>query len=238
MVKQSKGLRCFLIYSAFILFLSRGILVAEASQRDSINSESDFASAEQAVLDVLDLKQMDVLDVLKLISQKSGLNIIASNNVNGRVTVYLKNMKVIEVLRTIVDSYGWAYVREKNVIKVMTAKEYEIKYGYKFGQEIKTRIVQLIYANTPDLLAILNQVKSSSGKVIADEKTRTLILMDESSKLDEMEQIIERVDVSVETKIFDLSYAKAEDISNKISEVLSPDLGTMKFDKRSNTVLV
>ncbi|MBU4333071.1 MAG: hypothetical protein KKD07_01370, partial [Candidatus Omnitrophica bacterium] len=239
MIKYSnRVVRNIFIASAFSVFVSSGIMIAEASQKEIMNTDPVFADAQQAVLDVLDLKQMEVLDVLKLISQKSGLNIIASNNVNGRITVYLKDMNVIDVLRIIVDSNGWAYVEEKNLIKVMTAKEYETKYGYKFGQEIQTRIVQLIYAHTSDLLAILNQVKSSSGKVIADEKTGTLILMDESPKLDEMEHIIQRVDVAVETKIFDLSYAKAEGISSKISEVLSPNLGTMKFDKRSNTVIV
>lgn len=238
MIKHRKGLKSVLIFSAIICFvLGRGLL-SEASEGSVLNNGSNLASADQVVLDILDLKQMDVLDVLKLISQKSGLNIVASNNVNGRVTVYLKDMKVLEVLRIIVDSYGWAYVVESNVIKIMTAKEYETKYGYNFGQKFETRIVQLVYANTADLLAILNQVKSSSGKVIVDEKTGTLILKDESPKLDEMEQIIKKVDVSVETKIFDLNYAKAEDISNKISEVLSPSLGTMKFDNRSNTVIV
>jgi len=72
----------------------------------------------------------------------------------------------------------WAYVQEENIIKVMTVQEYELKYGYKFGQEINTRIIQLQYANTADLLAILNQVKSGSGKVIGDEKTRGINAVD------------------------------------------------------------
>src|SRR3989338_3957128 len=45
---------------------------------------------EKQVIDVLDLKNMDILDVLKLISQKSGLNIIAGQDVRGRITVFLK----------------------------------------------------------------------------------------------------------------------------------------------------
>ncbi|HBG61094.1 MAG: hypothetical protein A2Y03_11530 [Omnitrophica WOR_2 bacterium GWF2_38_59] len=239
MIEYTKRtIRIFLVAIVLSAFVPVCIMAADASLQESLNTDAGSEYAQQAVLDVLDLKQIEVLDVLKLISQKSGLNIIASNNVSGRITVYLKDMSVLEVLSVIVDSNGWAYVRENNVIKVMTAKEYESKYGYKFGQEIQTRIVQLIYANTADLVAILNQVRSSSGKVIADEKTGTLILMDESVKLDEMEDIVKRVDVPVETKIFDLSYAKAEGISAKIAEVLSPSLGTMRFDKRSNTVIV
>ena len=43
---------------------------------------------EKQIIDVLDLKNMDILDVLKLISQKSGLNIIAGQDVRGRITVF------------------------------------------------------------------------------------------------------------------------------------------------------
>lgn len=238
MLMRKKVFRQVLFFCVLICFLFGIMLKVEAVQTGYGYETSSFELAEESIIDVLDLEQIEVLDVLKLISQKSGLNIIASSNVNGRVTVYLKDMKVLEILRTIVDSYGWAYVKEKNVIKVMTAREYESKYGYKFGQEIETRIVQLMYADTTDLLTILNQVRSSSGKVIVDPKTRTLVLMDERPKLDEMEHIIKRLDVAVETRVFDLSYAKVESIAKKISEVLSPNLGIMKFDERSNMVIV
>jgi len=97
-------------------------------------------TGRSAMLDVLDLKGMDILDVLKLISQKSGLNIVAGQAVKGRVTVYLKHIEVLESLRIIVEAYGWAYAKDGDIIKVMTAKEYEDKYGHKFGHNIQTRI--------------------------------------------------------------------------------------------------
>ena len=40
----------------------------------------------------LELKGMDVLDVLRLLSIKSGLNIVAGANVRGRVTLFLKEV--------------------------------------------------------------------------------------------------------------------------------------------------
>ena len=197
-----------------------------------------YSAGKPVILDVLDLKNIDILDVLKLISQKSALNIVAGQNVTGRITVYLKNMEVQEALKIIVDAYGWAFAKEGQVLKVMTAKDFETKYGYKFGETLQTRIVQLLFANVPDVLAVLNQVKSASGKIISDEKSNTLILMDSPSKLEEMDKIIKRIDVPVQTEVFDLSYAKAEDISKKIAEALTPSLGKMRFDERSNKVIV
>ncbi len=189
-------------------------------------------------LDILDLKNMDISDVLKLISQKSGLNIVASQNVRGKITVYLKNIEVLEALRIIVDAYGWAYAKENEIIIVSTDKEYEDKYGRKFGEEVQTQIKPLMFASAADILATLNQIKSLSGKIIADDKSNSLILIDTPSKLDEMVMIISSLDVPIKTQIFNLSYSDAEEISGKITEILTPSIGKMKFDKRSNAIVV
>lgn len=204
----------------------------------NINVQPANGKGKSTYLDVLDLKNMDVMDVFKLISQKSGVNIVAGQNVKGRVTVYLKGVDVQDALRIIVDAYGWAYTKDGDIVKIITAQEYEAKYGQKFGQETETRIQQLGHISPTDLAVVLNQIKSTVGKVIPDEKSSSVILIDEPKKLDEMGMIITRMDVPITTETFDLSYAQAEEISGKISEVLTPVVGKMKFDKRSNRIVV
>ncbi len=211
---------------------------AGEARPDGPPAAASIQTKDRKILDVLDLKNMDVLDVLKLISQKSGLNIVAGQNVKGRVTVFLKDVEVREALRIIVEAYGWAYTKDGEIIKVMTDQEYEAKYGHKFGQEIQTRIRQLLFAKPTAVTAVLNEVKGKTGKIIADEKSSILILMDDAAKLEEMEMIIGRLDVPTETEVFDLGYAKAEDLSAKIAEALTPSVGTMKFDERSNRIVV
>ncbi len=193
---------------------------------------------ERQIIDVLDLKDMDILDVLKLISQKSGLNIVAAETVKGRVTVFLKNIEVLSALQIIIEAYGWVCVKDNDIFKVMTAAEYESKYDRKFGQETQTRIKQLQFAKATEVATILNEIKGKSGKIIADDKSGTVILVDGPQRLDDMEAVLEKIDVPIETQIFDLGYATAEEISDKISEILTPSLGTMKFDERSNKVVI
>lgn len=60
------------------------------------------------------------------------------------------------------------------------------------------------------------------GKIIAEDKSGTIILIDDPKKMDAMEEVIRTIDVPIQTEVFDLGYAKAEDISNKVSEVLTP----------------
>src|SRR3989338_3008812 len=88
----------------------------------------DQKSKESIVIDVLELKDMEIADVLKLISKKSGLNIVAGKNVKGKITIYLKNVEVRDALRIILESNDMAYAEEDGIIKVMGAKDYELAY--------------------------------------------------------------------------------------------------------------
>ena len=196
------------------------------------------SSSDILMIDVLELKDMDIGDVLKLISKKTGLNIVTGQNVKGRITIYLKNVNAYDVLRIVLESNDLAYSEEGGIIRVMTAQEFERTYGHKFGEKTKLKIVQLKYTSAADAAALLTQIKSIVGKIIADEKSNTLVLMDVPDQLAAMETFLKGIDVPITTKVFDLSYAQAEDISKKVSETLTKNIGTIKSDKRSNKIIV
>ncbi|MBF0483101.1 MAG: type II secretion system protein GspD [Candidatus Omnitrophica bacterium] len=210
---------------------------AQVTMQEEKPVKASLANAER-MIDVLDLKGVDVNDVIKMVAKKSGLNIVASQNVKGQVTVYLRDMKVLEVLKVIVTSYGWAFVQEDAVVKIMTAQEYEERYGRKFGRKYETRIKQLTSAKASEVAALLNQLKTTGGSVIADDKSGTLVLIDDAAALERMENVILKADRPVVSKVFKLSYAKTADIGPKIEAALTPDLGKSRSDERSNTLVV
>ena len=193
---------------------------------------------EGIMVDVLELKNMDIVDILKLLSQKSGLNIVAGNGVQGKVTIYLKDVRLKDTLYIILDANDLAYKVEDGVIRVMPAREFEQRYGYKFGGKIQTRILHLSHAEVPDVVALLNQMKSSTGKIIFDVKSGTVVLMDSSAKLMDMEDLVKEIDVPIAVEVFELSYAKAKDVSAKIAEMLTKNVGSMRFDEVSNKIVV
>ena len=193
---------------------------------------------EDRVIDVLQLKEMEIMDVLKLLSQKSNLNIIAGKDVQGKVTIYLKDVKLRDALRIILDANDLAYKVEDDIVRVMSAKEFESRYGYKFGGNMETSIIHLVFINVTDVVAVLNQLKSSSGKIVSDTKSNTLVLMDAPEQLQIMEKLIREIDVPIETAVFELSYATAKEVAGKITEVLTANVGSVKFDDRSNKIVV
>ena len=66
----------------------------------------------------VDFKDADVHDVLKIISYKSGVNIVAGPEVTGVVTIKLDDVPWQQALDVILETYGYAYEQRGNIIVV------------------------------------------------------------------------------------------------------------------------
>lgn len=185
----------------------------------------------------LDLKGVDILDVLKLLSQRSGLNFVAGRNVSGRVTIFANDVDVWEAFELIADANDLAYEKRGDMVSVMMARDYELLYGEKFQERGEHLVIPLKYAKVVQAATVLNQIKSSVGRVVADEASNTLVLNDVPAKLQEMRDLLKHLDRPNETRVYPLSYAEAEQLKEKIQELLTP-VGTFSFDARSNKVVV
>jgi len=189
----------------------------------------------------LDIKGMDIIDVLKLLSSEGKLNIVTGKNVTGRVSMFLKDVDVWDAFEIIIAANGLAYEIQGDIIKVMNARDYELTYGEKFDDRKVLRTQKLEYANAKDVSAALAQIKSALGKVVVDEASNTIIFLDVPERIKDMEEIIRETDTPtepLETKVFDLNYAESDKLTEKIQEVLTKEVGIVKTDERTNKIVV
>ncbi|MFH1338987.1 MAG: TonB family protein [Candidatus Omnitrophota bacterium] len=186
----------------------------------------------------LDIKGMDILDVLKMFSQRANINIVAGKNVTGRVTMFLNDVDVWEAFEIILLANDLAYERKGEIINVMTARDYELIHGKKFAEQKQLLTLSVKYAKVTNLMQVLNQVKSNIGIVAIDEPSNTLIIMDTPDKLNQMKQVVKDLDQPLETKVFNLNYAQAEDINSKIQELVTKGIGSARIDERTNRIVV
>jgi len=186
----------------------------------------------------LDIKGMDILDVFKILSMRSNLNIVAGKNVRGNVTMFLKDVDVWDVFEIILAANDLAYEKRGNIINVMTQRDYELIYGEKYEDRREVKTVKIKYARVEDILAALNQIKTNIGKVVADESSKSVVLMDVPYKIKEMEKIIESLDTPVITKVYELKYAKVADLKDKITEMLTKNIGSARIDQRTSKIAI
>lgn len=186
----------------------------------------------------LDFKSMDIVDVLKLLAQRGDMNISISKNVRGKVTIFLKDVDIYDAFEIVLASNGLAYEEKNGIINVMTERDYELLYGTKFSDKREIKIFQLKYAKVATASKALDQVKTKIGKIVTDESSNTLVVIDAPHAVFMAEKVIESIDLPTETRIFGLDYAKAEDIKPKIEERLTENVGTIQVDERTNKVVV
>jgi type II secretory pathway component GspD/PulD (secretin) len=186
----------------------------------------------------LDIKGMDIIDVLKILAMRGNLNIVAGKNVRGKVTVFLKDVEVKEALEIILLANGLAYEKKGDIINVMTERDYELLYGEKSSDKRAVKVIRLNYAKAREVGKSLSQIKTKIGKVIVDEDSNTVVLIDVPQSIEEMCQIVKSMDLPTQTKTFVLSYAQAKDLEEKIKESLSKNVGELKIDERMNKIVV
>jgi type IV pilus secretin PilQ/predicted competence protein len=146
-------------------------------------------------LDVLELKDMDINDVFKLLSARTGLNIVAGKTIQGRVTMFLRDVDARDALSIILSSNGLAYEEKRGMLEIMTAQEYEEKHGFKFGVDMNTEVFDISYGKAEDVVkSILSMSTRDLGHIEFDEVTNKIIVTDTLPRLAAMRRVIASMD--------------------------------------------
>jgi type II secretory pathway component GspD/PulD (secretin) len=111
-------------------------------------------------------------------------------------------------------------------------------YGQRYNEKRQVTSFTLTYAKPKDVFAALESLKSEIGRVIVDESSGTVILMDTPERVELMRQKTTEIDRPKDTEIFDLQYAKAADLSKQVASSLTEGVGELRVDERTNRIMV
>jgi type II secretory pathway component GspD/PulD (secretin) len=186
----------------------------------------------------LDLKGIDVNELFKVLSEKSGMTIITTPGVSGRVTVFMDRLSFDDALDVVATMQDLAYDKKGSVVKVMTASEYEKAFGKKFGERKETVTVKLAYAKPANVLAVISSLKSDLGKIISDESTGTIIIIDTPQAAGLIVDTVKELDKPLESEVFDINYARFADLKGYLNDLITPGVGQIIVDERSAKVVV
>ncbi len=207
--------------------------------RLGLQEETEIKSPlEQSHIDVLDVKDQSIREVIESISQKGNLDIRVDESVQGRVTIYLKDLKASDALAVVLETNGLAFKEEDGVYYVMPPDKFREKYSYGFGQQKQIKEVVIEHADILSLEEILNGMKSESGYIHFDKESHSFILEDSPGKVSDMTKFIRDFDVAKETKRFILKNHKASEIASSLQESLTQSVGRLDFEGDSQEIEV
>jgi type IV pilus assembly protein PilQ len=188
----------------------------------------------------MDFVNADVTNILRLIGEVSNLNIIWGPEVKGKVSMRLKNVPWDQALDLVLANNNLAKRREGNVIWVTTRaqmsqieqeelkKEQDIQKRLmeqkKMEEElqakepVETQYITINYVDVENIKGIIEKtVKSPTGKVTVDKKSRTIIMTDGVSKIEEAKAVAKKLDkptkqVMIEARIVEASTTFSRDL--------------------------
>ncbi len=187
----------------------------------------------------LDLRDIEVVDALKFLAMKAGINIIATKNVTGRITLMVQDVVVKDVFDIMLRSNELAYAKQGDIYNVMTKEEYKAIFGKNFADIRQVKVFRLQYAIPEQAFALLDTLKSEIGRVLVEPDSGTVLIMDAPENIKESESALATLEQKNQVQIFDLKYAKAKDIEGQLQTQLNEKkVGTVKADERSNQVII
>jgi type IV pilus assembly protein PilQ len=152
----------------------------------------------------LDLKDADIKDVFRTISQLTGLNIVIDPEVRGTVTVQLENVPWDQALDLILKQNSLGYVLENNIMRIATTQKLQaeesdrarLAEARQAAEPTRTVIKKLSYARASEITPTLKSIMSRRGDIVVDTRTNTLIIREIPTFLPAVLQLIENLDTA------------------------------------------
>jgi type IV pilus assembly protein PilQ len=134
----------------------------------------------------LDVKDADVVDVIRLLAQVGGFQVVIHPGVSCELTLSLKEVRWPTVLDLALKTCGLGQDTEGNVVRVakvaqLTAEAAErrrLDEERSLAAPAQVTFQRLSYARAQELAPIVERFLSPRGEVVYDARTNTLIIID------------------------------------------------------------
>ncbi len=157
----------------------------------------------------LNFQNIQIRAVLQLLADFTGVNIVVSDKVNGNITLRLNDVPWDQALDIILTTQGLDKREAGNVVLIDTSADFTLREnGLLKEQEaakklapIRSDLLQINYAKATDIATMLkdknNSLLSDRGVLSVDVRTNTIWLQDTGSRIQEIRELVEKLDVPV-----------------------------------------
>lgn len=157
----------------------------------------------------LDFQDVPVRQVLQIIAQINGFNLVTTDTVNGAVTLNLNNVPWDQALDMILKIRGLDKRIQGNILLIAPRDELNAQETAELQAQqqvqqlvpLSNKNIAVNYAKASDLATLLRSANggllSSRGSVAVDERTNTLLLRDTNDSIAVIETLLATLDVPV-----------------------------------------
>ncbi|POF39405.1 fimbrial protein [Pseudomonas laurylsulfativorans] len=159
----------------------------------------------------LNFQDIDVRSVLQLIADFTNLNLVASDTVQGGITLRLQNVPWDQALDLVLKTKGLDKRKVGNVLLVAPADEIAARERQELESQkqiadlapLRRELLQVNYAKAADIAKLFQSVTGAEakpderGSITVDERTNNIIAYQTQDRLDELRRIVTQLDIPV-----------------------------------------
>lgn len=159
----------------------------------------------------LNFQDIDVRSVLQLIADFTNLNLVASDTVQGGITLRLQNVPWDQALDLVLKTKGLDKRKVGNVLLVAPADEIAARERQELESlkqiaelaPLKRELLQVNYAKAADIAKLFQSVTKAQdkgeerGSITVDDRTNNIIAYQTQDRLDELRRIVSQLDIPV-----------------------------------------
>lgn len=159
----------------------------------------------------LNFQDIDVRSVLQLIADFTDLNLVASDTVQGNITLRLQNVPWDQALDLVLKTKGLDKRQVGNVLLVAPADEIAARERQELESQrqiadlapLRREVVQVNYAKAADIARLFQSVTDKDGtsedrgSIAVDDRTNNIIAYQTQERLDELRRIVAQLDIPV-----------------------------------------
>lgn len=178
----------------------------------------------------LDFQDVEIRTILQILAKESGMNIVASDSVNGKMTLSLKDVPWDQALDLVMQARNLDMRQQGNIVNIAPRDELLAKDKAFLQAEkdiadlgaLYSQNFQLKYKNVEEFRSILrldnadttgnrNTLVSGRGSVLIDPATNTLIVTDTRSVIEKFRKLIDELDVPAQQVMIEVRIVEAAD---------------------------
>ncbi|HFC4556976.1 TPA: type IV pilus secretin PilQ [Neisseria gonorrhoeae] len=178
----------------------------------------------------LDFQDVEIRTILQILAKESGMNIVASDSVSGKMTLSLKDVPWDQALDLVMQARNLDMRQQGNIVNIAPRDELLAKDKASLQAEkdiadlgaLYSQNFQLKYKNVEEFRSILrldnadttgnrNTLVSGRGSVLIDPATNTLIVTDTRSVIEKFRKLIDELDVPAQQVMIEARIVEAAD---------------------------
>lgn len=189
----------------------------------------------------IDFREMELINVVAILANKAGINVVAGAELTGTVTANLKNVTLRQAMETALRTNGLGMVEEAGIYNIVTYEEAVaaqrttemIALSNAKAKEVETVLTDVMKGAPDQSRVSISANPTSNVIVIAGPKHVTNQLLQLARELDISEPVLPTV-----TEPIKLNYADPDELELMLEKMLTPEIGSVASDARGRHIVI